>query len=116
SSTSKAGVSSPAACTVICMRPPESAAIRSATRSADRPGPGRRFGQEVTMRQRLACARATEGAASVAAAAAMLSERRVSLVMGALLPPGVEMMHGALAVADAEFVGGSNRGGDIGFC
>src|SRR4051812_50132725 len=91
--------------------------MRSATRSADRPGPGRRFGQEVTMRQRRVCARAMEGAASAAAAVARpASERRVSLDMRALLPPGVKMMHGAVAVADGQFVGGRNRGGDIGFC
>ena len=43
------------------------------------------------------------------------SVRRVSLVMGRLLPPGVEMMHRAVAVADGEFVGGGDRGGDVGF-
>jgi hypothetical protein len=37
---------------MICTRPPESAATRSAIRSADMPGPGSRFGHEVTMRQR----------------------------------------------------------------
>ena len=52
SSTSNAGTTSPAACTAISMRPPESVRMRSATRSADMPGPGRRFGHEVTMRQR----------------------------------------------------------------
>ena len=49
--------------------------MRSATRSADMPGPGRRFGQEVTMRQRFVCARAMEGAASVAVPSAAASER-----------------------------------------
>src|SRR5436853_6832800 len=97
------------------MRPPESEAIRSATRSADWPGPGRRLGQEVTMRQRRVCARAIEGAASAAVAVARpASERRVSLDMRALLPPGVEMMHRAVTVADGKLVGGSDRGGDIG--
>ncbi len=42
--------------------------MRSATRSADMPGPGRRFGHEVTMRQRRVCARAMEGAARVGGA------------------------------------------------
>ena len=42
--------------------------MRSATRSADMPGPGRRFGHEVTMRQRRVWAVAMLGAASVAAA------------------------------------------------
>jgi hypothetical protein len=37
---------------MICSLPPESAAARSAIRSADMPGPGRRLGHEVTMRQR----------------------------------------------------------------
>ena len=37
--------------------------MRSATRSADMPGPGSRFGHDVTMRQRCVCARATDGAA-----------------------------------------------------
>ena len=55
--------------TVICRRPPESAAMRSATRSADMPGPGRRFGHDVTMRQRLPCARATDGRGERAARA-----------------------------------------------
>ena len=43
--------------------------MRSATRSADMPGPGRRFGQEVTMRHFCVCARAIEGAASAAGGA-----------------------------------------------
>ena len=54
--------------------------MREATRSADRPGPGRRFGQEVTMRHLCVCARAMEGAASVAAAAAVTNLRRVVMV------------------------------------
>ena len=44
--------------------------MRSATRSADMPGPGSRFGHDVTMRQRRVCARAMWGAASAAASAA----------------------------------------------
>ena len=43
--------------------------MRSATRSADMPGPGSRFGHDVTMRQRLVCARATEGAATAPSSA-----------------------------------------------
>src|SRR3954470_24452040 len=45
-------------------RPPDNDLMRSATRSADMPGPGKRFGQEVTMRQRLVWARAIDGAAT----------------------------------------------------
>ncbi len=41
--------------------------MRSATRSADMPGPGRRFGQEVTMRHFSVSARAIAGAASAPA-------------------------------------------------
>src|SRR6185369_8549507 len=98
------------------MRPPESAAIRSATRSADMPGPGRRFGQEVTMRQRLVCARAMEGAARLPASVAPATPaklRRVSLVMRVLLPVGVKMMHGAVAMADGQFIRCGDRRGDI---
>ena len=32
---------------------------------------------------------------------------------GTLLPPGVKMMHRAVAVADRELVGGGDRGGDV---
>ena len=39
-------------------------------RSADMPGPGSRFGQEVTMRHFIVCARAIVGAASRPAALA----------------------------------------------
>src|SRR5664280_977655 len=52
------------------MRPPDSVRMRLAMRSADRPGPGSRFGQDVTMRHLTVCARAMAGAASVPAAAA----------------------------------------------
>src|SRR5665647_628480 len=52
------------------MRPPDSVRMRSAMRSADRPGPGSRFGQDVTMRHLTVCARAMAGAASVPAAKA----------------------------------------------
>jgi hypothetical protein len=45
-------------------RPPDMDLIRSATRSADMPGPGNRFGHEVTMRQRLFWASANDGAAT----------------------------------------------------
>jgi hypothetical protein len=45
-------------------RPPDSAAMRSATAPPTCRGPGSRFGHDVTMRQRFACARATEGAAN----------------------------------------------------
>ena len=48
-------------------------AMRSATRSADMPGPGSRFGHDVTMRQRRVAARATCGAAI---APAMPARRR----------------------------------------
>src|SRR3954471_15272227 len=111
SSTSKAGTTSPAADTLICSRPPDIAAIRSAMRSADSPGPGRRFGHDVTMRQRLPCARATEGAANVAVPAA-ISVRRVG-VMNCLLPPGMKVMHRAMALPDLELVGTADRLGDV---
>ena len=48
--------------------PPDSARMRSAMRSADMPGPGRRFGHEVTMRHFCVCARAIAGAATRPAA------------------------------------------------
>src|SRR6185503_992426 len=90
--------------------------MRSATRSADIPGPGSRFGHDVTMRQRLPCARATEGAAIAAAPTAPATRlRRVSLVMVRSLPPGMKMMRRAAALADRKLVGGRDRGGDVGF-
>ncbi len=46
------------------IRPPDSARMRSATRSADMPGPGSRFGHDVTMRHFSVCAAAIAGAAS----------------------------------------------------
>ena len=57
--------------------------MRSATRSADMPGPGSRFGHDVTMRQRVVAARATCGAASAPAipAALPMRPRREILLM-----------------------------------
>ena len=58
--------------------------MRAATRSADRPGPGSRFGHDVTMRQRRVSARATAGAASAPAsdeAPPRARLRRVILLM-----------------------------------
>ena len=52
------------------MRPPDSVRMRVAMRSADMPGPGRRFGQEVTMRHFSVSARAMAGAARRPAALA----------------------------------------------
>ncbi len=79
--------------------------MRSAMRSADMPGPGRRFGHEVTMRQRFVCARAMEGAARRGASDGGANEvAACELGHARLLPPGVEMMHRAVAVADGEFV------------
>src|SRR5690606_39037569 len=52
SNTSKAGISSPAAKTSISSRPPDSFAMRSASRLADVPKPGKLGGHDVTMRQR----------------------------------------------------------------
>jgi hypothetical protein len=69
SNTSKAGTNSPAAYTAMSSFPPESARTRSAMRSADIPGPGNRFGQDVTMRHFCAWARAIPGAASTPAVA-----------------------------------------------
>src|SRR5664279_34651 len=64
------------------MRPPDSVRMRVAMRSADRPGPGSRFGQEVTMRHLTVCARATAGAASIPAAAAPKAKlRRVVMAL-----------------------------------
>jgi hypothetical protein len=58
--------------------------IRSATRSADMPGPGKRFGHEVTMRQRNLPLCASAGAAIALASpsvAARVMLRRVTLVI-----------------------------------
>src|SRR6185312_16740653 len=65
------------------MRPPERRLMRSATRSADMPGPGSRRGHEVTMRHFVVCARATAGAATAPTAvtpAPMVNLRRVVLM------------------------------------
>src|SRR6188472_92079 len=107
------------------MRPPDKAAMRSATRSADMPGPGNRFGQDVTIRQRTDCAWATFGIATAPAARAPppTSFRRDSLLM--MVPKisarqvrapleGVEVMDRAMAMADVEAVGRSDRRTDIG--
>ncbi len=51
--------------------------MRSAMRSADMPGPGSRFGHEVTMRHFTVCARAIDGAASAPATPAAMNLRRV---------------------------------------
>ena len=70
--------------------------MRSATRSADMPGPGSRFGHEVTMRQRRVCARATAGAASVPISPsppARASVRRVMSVIASSLSFRVRSGH-----------------------
>ena len=70
------------------------------------------------MRQRFVCARAMEGRGERCGAELRRrdSVRRGELGHGRrLLPPGVKMMHRAVAVADGEFVGGRDRGGDVGF-
>jgi hypothetical protein len=69
---------------VISRRPPDIAEMLAATRSADRPGPGNRFGHEVTIRQRRVSARAKAGAASAPAsdkAPPRAKFRRVILLM-----------------------------------
>jgi hypothetical protein len=84
-------------------------------RSADIPGPGKRFGHDVTIRSFFVCARATDGAAIAPAKleptrpAAMV--RRVIFVMSS--PVSVEMMERTVAVADFKFVGGGDAGGDV---
>jgi hypothetical protein len=70
---------------VISSRPPDNVPIRSATRSADMPGPGKRFGQEVIMRQRNLPLCASAGAAIALASpsvAPRVTLRRVTLVIG----------------------------------
>ena len=102
--------------------PAGNASMRSATRSADMPGPGRRFGQDVTMRQRRVCARATAGAARAPLLRRAKTVRRLMFVMCRSLlrlarrrsPPRVKMMHRAVARADLEAVGRRDRGGDVG--
>src|SRR5262245_22423013 len=106
-------------------RPPDKVRIRSATRSADIPGPGSRFGHEVTMRQRRLCAIASEGTASAPAvpkAAALTRRRRVIVRMfGSFVlsmigsPPLMKMMHWSVAGPDLQAVGRLDRGGDVAF-
>src|SRR5207302_9385109 len=102
----------PAAEPPICSRPPEDVVIRSATRTADMPGPGSRLGHEVTMRHLTGAARATAGAASTPARAgpAFISLRRVILAMASpSWPPSVKMMHRPMARTDREPVGAGDR-------
>ena len=91
--------------------------MRSATRSADMPGPGRRFGHEVTMRQRFVCARATDGAAIAPARPSRRRRatrlRRVKRVMLCLLPPGVKVMRRPVPLPDLELVGRRDRVGHV---
>ena len=69
SKLSNAGTISPAAATLTSIRPPEALVIRSATRCAPVPRPGKFFGQVVTICSvRLSCAIA--GALNAAAPAA----------------------------------------------
>jgi hypothetical protein len=81
------------------MRPPESVLMRSATRSADMPGPGRRFGHDVTIFHFTVWARAIEGIAIAPKAPVTTAVRRVILVMGSS-PESVEMMQRPVALAD----------------
>src|SRR5262249_6936823 len=95
--------------------------MRSATRSADMPGPGSRVGHDVTMRQRRVCARATAGMAMAAPAPATTKSFRREISDMACLqnftsPPLMEMMHRAVTLADGEFVGSTDRVRDVGFC
>src|SRR5689334_10755856 len=91
--------------------PFESARTRSAIRSADMPGPGSRFGHEVTMRHLTPCARATAGMASAPARPAVIARRRVMWLMGSS-PNCVEMMQRAGAVPDLERAGRGDGAGD----
>ena len=54
--------------------------MRSAMRSADMPGPGSRFGHDVTMRHFIVCARAIVGAANAPATPAAMNLRRVVML------------------------------------
>src|SRR5690606_770091 len=99
-------------------RPPESAPMREARRSALMPGPGRFLGQEVTMRHSMRpCASAGRGKAAPAAPAAPVAIRRRRLIAvrtARLSPEGVEVVYRALAMADPEAVGLGKRSGQIG--
>ena len=88
--------------------------MRSATRSADMPGPGSRFGQEVTMRHFSVSARAIEGAATAPASVTPAPDERngVAWVMAAL-HRCVEMMQRPVAVADLECIGAGDGGSDV---
>src|SRR5262245_23658577 len=67
------------------------------------PGPGSLRGHDVTMRQRLTCARATDGAAIVPASAVPAPTRFLRLIFFMLAsPPLVKMMNGSVALPDIE--------------
>src|SRR5215470_13379502 len=92
--------------------------MRSATRSADMPGPGRRFGQEVTMRHCRLSPSAIPGAATaptamVPAPSSLRRETLVALVSVMRSPPMMKMMHRPAAGSDVEPFRRRNRGGDI---
>ncbi len=73
----------PAGNTSIVISPWLIIVIRLARRSAETPGPGRFLFQEVTIRQRraTACARTSDGAAKLPAAAVARTRRRVVMVI-----------------------------------
>src|SRR5687768_4494577 len=96
------------------MRPPDSVLMRSATRSADMPGPGRRFGQEVTIFHFTVCARAIDGIAIAPRAPVVTAARRVILVMWSS-PECVEVMQRPMALADFYGVGFGDGGGHVSF-
>src|SRR5919109_550067 len=86
-------------------------------RSAETPGPGRRRGHDVTMRNFCVCARAMEGAASVPAPRTPSAARRSSFFIFISvfkpLPHRMEMMDRPVSVADAELICRGDRGGHI---
>ncbi len=94
--------------TVICdAARPDSAPMRSATRSADMPGPGSRFGHDVTMRQRLRLRARDRRRGEPCGERGC--RRRDCAVMSLLMivlahHQCVEMMHRPVPVADRELV------------
>src|SRR5690348_6798043 len=91
--------------------PFESARTRSAMRSADMPGPGKRLGHDVTIRHLTVCARAAVGMAIAPARLAVTALRRVIFVMVSS-PSLMKMMQRAVAAADLEFAGGGDGTAD----
>ena len=87
--------------------------MRSAMRSADMPGPGSRFGQDVTMRHFCVCARRDRAERARTAGGNAGADGEIVAEWSCRLSLAEEMMQRPVAVTDLERVGSRDRRGDI---